>query len=127
KRNGYQRRIPYVYSTPYVSDDPHAFAELGYGSGNDQGGQDEKAARGKLVWRNDDHHITVTLTGDYTRTDETSSPVTLLTASTTGTFNAAYNDCLAGVTIANVSGPLICGARAQVGTGLFGANLNPAT
>ena len=125
KRNGYEKRIPYVSTTPYVSDDPHAFAQLGYGSGDNQGGQNETAARGKLVWRND--HITLTLTGDYTRTDETSSPVTLLQASTTGTFNTVYNDCLAGVTIANVSGPLICGARAQFGTGLFGANLNPAT
>jgi iron complex outermembrane receptor protein len=126
KRNGYQTRIPYVSSTPYVSDDPHAFAQLGYGSGNDQGGQDEKAARGKLVWHGD-NHVTVTLAGDYSRTDETSSPVTLLQASTTGTFNLAYNDCLAGLTIPNVSSPLICGARAQVGTGLFGANLNPST
>src|SRR5665213_258673 len=46
---------------------------------------------------------------------------------TIGTFNRAYNDCLAVLTIASVSSPLICGARAQVGTGLFGANLNPAT
>jgi len=126
KRDGYQKRIPYVSPTPYVSDSPYAFAQLGYASGNDQGGQDEKTARGKLVWHGD-NHITVTLTGDYSRTDETSSPVTLLRASTTGTFNLAYNDCLAGLTIASVSSPLICGARAQVGTGLFGANLNPAT
>jgi iron complex outermembrane receptor protein len=126
KRDGYQKRIPYVSPTPYVSDSPYAFAQLGYASGNDQGGQDEKTARGKLVWHGD-NHVTVTLAGDYSRTDETSSPVTLLQASTTGTFNAAYNGCLAGLTIANVSGPLICGARAQVGTGLFGANLNPAT
>jgi iron complex outermembrane receptor protein len=127
KRNGYQTRIPYISSTPYVSDSPYAFGQLGYGSlGNDQGGQDEKTARGKLVWHGD-NHVTLTLAGDYSRTDETSSPVTLLQASTTGTFNLAYNDCLAGLTIPNVSGPLICGARAQVGTGLFGANLDPAT
>jgi iron complex outermembrane receptor protein len=127
KRNGYQTRIPYVSSTPYVSDSPYAFGQLGYGSlGNDQGGQDEKTARGKLVWHGD-NHVTLTLAGDYSRTDETSSPVTLLQASTTGTFNLAYNDCLAGLTIPNVSSPLICNARAQVGTGLFGANLDPAT
>jgi len=126
KRNGYEKRVPFVSATPVVSDPPNAFAQLGYGSGDNQGGQDETAARAKLVWHNGDH-VTLTLTGDYTRTDETSSPVTLLQASTTGTFNTVYNDCLAGITIANVSGPLICGARAQFGTGLFGANLNPST
>lgn len=125
-RDGYQKRIPYVSATPYVSDDPRAFAHLSYDSGDNQGGHDETAARGKLLWRSNDD-LTVTLTGDYTRTDETSSPVTLLQASTTDTFNAAYNNCIAGVTVPFTSDPVICGTRAQFGTGLFGANLNPAT
>jgi iron complex outermembrane receptor protein len=126
KRDGYQKRIRYVSPTPYVSDDPQAFAHLNYDTGDDQGGQNETAVRGKLVWRND-NHLTVTLAGDYSRADETSAPSTLLQVSTTGTFNAAYNNCLAGVTVPNVSDPLICGARAQFGTGIYGANLNPAT
>jgi hypothetical protein len=65
--------------------------------------------------------------GDYSRTNETAAPSKLIQASTTGTFNSAYNSCIAGVTVPNGSDPLICGARAQFGTGIFGANLNPAT
>ena len=126
KRNGYQKRIDYNSPSPYVTDSPRAFSQLNYDSGTDQGGQNETAARGKLVWRND-KHLTVTLSGDYSRTDETSAPVTLLQAATTGTFNLAYNNCLAGITVPNVSDALICGPRAQFGTGIFGANLNPAT
>jgi iron complex outermembrane receptor protein len=126
KRNGYQKRIDYNSPTPYVTDSPRAFSHLNYDSGNDQGGQNESAIRGKLVWRGD-KHLTVTLSGDYARTDETSAPVTLLQAATTGTFNLAYNNCLAGITVPNVSDAVICGPRAQFGTGIFGANLNPAT
>ena len=126
RRNGYQKRIDYNSPTPYVTDSPHAFSQLNYDSGNDQGGQNETAVRGKLVWHND-KSLTLTLSGDYARTNETSAPVTLLQAATTGTFNLAYNNCLAGVTVPNVSNALICGPRAQYGTGLFGANLNPAT
>jgi iron complex outermembrane receptor protein len=126
RRDGYQKLIPYNSPTPYVTDGARAFSHLNYDSGTDMGGQNETAIRGKLAWRNDSG-LKVTLTGDYARTNETSAPVTLLQASTTGTFNLAYNNCLAGITAPNVSDAVICGPRAQFGTGIFGANLNPAT
>jgi iron complex outermembrane receptor protein len=77
-REGFQHRIPYRSSTPYVTDGSNAFVASGYGTGSDrQGGDNNWSIRGKLKWDNG-HGFKATLTGDYTSVDQDSTANTVL-------------------------------------------------
>src|ERR1700730_10144951 len=116
KREGYQRRIPYVQTNaggtgagipdcttatcPYVVDSPQQFPAAGYESGSTQGGVGKWAARGKIVFRaNDD--VKFTVTGDYLHVDQTASPNTVLSIQSPqlagGSLGTLANLCLVGV------------------------------
>lgn len=93
KRNGYQRRIPYVQNNvggtgagipdcttvtcPYVVDAPQQFPAAGYQSASTQGGVGKWSTRGKIVFHvNDD--VKFTVAGDYLNVDQSASPNTVL-------------------------------------------------
>lgn len=75
-RDGYYRRIPYTQSTPFVTDRNEDFREAGYSTSDDEGGEDIWSTRVKLMYRGD--RVTVRLTGDYTRVDQSSLPNSVL-------------------------------------------------
>lgn len=137
-QDGYQRRIPYPSPTPYVSDPIDAFKNSGTEAFSTSGGIDEQVVRAKLVWRPSDA-VTVTVTGDWTHSDQGESPESVLYTVTTGpnaVFGALYNACIQGSSFVATeplgmafaaNAPLVCGPRATVGTGLWQANLNPNT
>jgi iron complex outermembrane receptor protein len=116
KREGYQRRIPYVQTNPggtgagipdcttatcpYVVDAPQQFPAAGYGSGSTQGGVGKWAARGKIVLLANDA-VKLTMSGDYLHVDQTASPNTVLSIQSpqlaAGSLGTLANLCLVGV------------------------------
>jgi iron complex outermembrane recepter protein len=76
-RQGYQRRIPYVSPTPFVTDGFTNFPAAGYGGGNRQGGDNSWSMRGKLRWDNGGA-VRATFSADYTNVDQDSTPNTVL-------------------------------------------------
>jgi iron complex outermembrane receptor protein len=116
KREGYQRRIPYVQNNaggtgagipdcttatcPYVVDAPQQFPAAGYESGSTQGGVGKWAARGKIVFLASDD-IKFTASGDYLHVDQTASPNTVLSIQSPqlggGSLGGLADACLAGV------------------------------
>jgi iron complex outermembrane receptor protein len=128
-QDGYQRRIPYPSTTPYVTDPVGALHNAGSNEAFDtQGGTDQQVIRGKLLWRVADG-LTATVTGDWTHTNQPATANTVLETVTTGpsaVFGAFYNLCLLGVQFVPTA-PLVCGPRNTVGTPLWQANLNPNT
>jgi iron complex outermembrane receptor protein len=125
-QDGYQVRIPYPSSIPYVSDPVGAFKNSGTETFNTQGGTNQQVIRAKVVWKASDS-VTATFSGDWTHTNQPSTASTVLATVTTGpsaVFGAFYNACLLGQAPGNA---LVCGPRATVGTGIWQANLNPNT
>ena len=127
-QDGYQRRIPYPSSTPYVSDPVGDLKNAGTEAFDTRGGTDQQMIRGKVLWKPSDS-VTATFTGDWTHTNQPSTASTVLQTVTTGpnaAFGAFYNDCIQGIMF-SPNAPLACGRRATVGTALWQANLNPNT
>jgi iron complex outermembrane receptor protein len=127
-RDGYEKRIPYPSPTPYVSDPVGAMKSSGTEAFDTQGGQNQQVVRAKLLWRASDS-VKVTLTADWTHTDQPSTASTVLATNVSGptaVFGAFYNLCLEGVPFVPTAA-LVCGPRNTVGTPLWQANLNPAT
>jgi iron complex outermembrane receptor protein len=125
-RDGYQKRIPFESSVPYVTDPATAFGNNGTETFSTEGGQGEDAMRAKFLWKAADK-VNVTLAGDWTHVDESSVPESLLAtitapqtgvAPTTALFGEFYNLCLLGVFPAPQAPS--CG-----NPNLKGANLNP--
>jgi iron complex outermembrane receptor protein len=122
-RDGYQRRIPYPSTTPYVTDPPNTFGNNGTDTFSSQGGQGEYDFRSKVLWKVADK-INVTAAADWTHIDESSVPESLLatiTAPQAGVpgsaalFGLFYNLCINGL-----FPPPTCG-----NPNIKGANLNP--
>ncbi len=127
-RDGYQKRIPYQSSTPYVSDPLGAFHNAGTEAFNTQGGQNQQTVRGKLLWKASDS-VTATFGADWTHTNQPGVATTVLQPITSGpsaAFGLFYNLCLQGVPFVPTAS-LVCGPRGAVGTSIWQANLNPAT
>jgi iron complex outermembrane receptor protein len=123
-QDGYQKRIPYPSTTPYVSDPVGALHSSGTQTFDTQGGTNQQVLRAKLVWKASDS-VTATFTGDWTHTNQPSTASTVLQTITSGpnaVFGAFYNACLLGAAPGNA---LVCGPRGVVGTSLWQANLNP--
>tara|TARA_B110001454_G_scaffold177183_1_gene169571 strand:+ start:5381 stop:7822 length:2442 start_codon:yes stop_codon:yes gene_type:complete len=116
-RDGYQKRIRFNAPYAFVNDDPQAFAHSSYDAHDTLGGKNRQALRGKLLWK-PSSDLKITLASDYSHENESGSPTSLISTSTTGTFNSTYNSCLDGT-----GNPVLCGPRSQVGTGLFGTNV----
>jgi iron complex outermembrane recepter protein len=76
-RQGYQRRVPFISATPFVTDGFTNFPAAGYGGGNRQGGDNNWSLRGKLRWDNGSN-FKATLSADYGNIDQDSTPNTVL-------------------------------------------------
>jgi iron complex outermembrane receptor protein len=129
-RDGYEKRIPYPTTTPYVSDPVGAMHSSGTETFDTQGGQNEQIARAKLQWRPTDS-LVATLTVDWTHTNQPSTASTVLQtitdpANPNAIFGPIFNACLLGIPFAPTAA-LVCGPRNTVGTPLWQANLNPAS
>ena len=129
-QDGYQRRIAYPSTTPYVTDPPGVLHAADNETFDTQGGSNEQVVRAKLLWKASDS-VTATFTGDWTHTNQPSTANTVLESVTSGptaVFGAIYNACLLGIPFAGPTlSPLVCGPRNVVGTSLWQANLNPNT
>jgi len=127
-QDGYQRRIPYPSPTPYVSDPVGELKNAGTETFDTRGGSNEQVIRGKVLWQASDS-VKATFTGDWTHTNQPSTASTVLQTVTTGptaAFGLFYNDCIQGIKFSPTA-PLVCGPRANFGTALWQANLNPNT
>jgi iron complex outermembrane receptor protein len=125
-QEGYQKRIPYPSDVPYVTDPIGALKMAGTQTFDTRGGTNEEVVRGKLLWLASDA-IKATFIGDWTHTDQPSTASTVLQTVTTGpnaVFGAIYNACVQGIAF-QPDAPLVCGPRANFGTSLWRANLNP--
>jgi iron complex outermembrane receptor protein len=128
-QDGYQKRIPYPSPTPYVTDPQGALHDAGNEAFDTQGGTDQQVMRVKVLWRASDA-VTATFTGDWTHTNQpatANNALETLTGQKGPGFGLFYNDCLQGIAFAPTFPTLVCGARNNVGTPLWQANLNPAT
>jgi iron complex outermembrane receptor protein len=122
-RDGYQKRIPYASSVPYVETPVSEFPNGGLDTFSTEGGQGEDVLRSKILWKAADG-FTVTWTGDWTHVNESSVPESLLTTITAPQppgvpvsaplFGLFYNLCINGVFTP------VCGRP-----NIAGANLNP--
>ncbi len=113
KRDGYQRRIPYVQTNvngsagipdcttptcPYLVDSANAFPAAGYGGGSTQGGVNKWSVRGKVVFLISDS-LKLTATADYLNVDQSASANTVLGINALpGGLSGISNLCLLGVT-----------------------------
>jgi iron complex outermembrane receptor protein len=123
-RDGYQQRIPYPSTTPYVTDAANTFGNNGTDTFSTQGGQGEYALRSKILWKAADT-VNVTMAGDWTHVDESSVPESLLATITApqppgvpasaALFGLFYNLCINAL-----FPPPTCG-----NPNIKGANLNP--
>jgi iron complex outermembrane receptor protein len=125
-RDGYQQRIPYPSTTPYVTDPPSTFGNNGTDTFSTEGGQGEDVIRTKFLWRAAEN-VKVTVAGDWTHVNESSVPESLLAtitapqtgvAPTTALFGEFYNLCIIGVFPAPQAPS--CG-----NPNIKGSNLNP--
>ena len=82
-QDGYQRRIPYPSTTPYVSDPVGALNSSGTEAFDTQGGTNQQVVRAKVQWRASDA-LTATFTADWTHTDQPSTASTALQTITSG-------------------------------------------
>jgi iron complex outermembrane receptor protein len=122
-RDGYQKRIPYPSTVPYVTDPSNTFGNGGSDTFSTEGGQGENVLRSKVLWKAADK-VNVTFTADWTHIDESSVPESLLATitapqppgvpPTAALFGLFYNLCIAGHFTP------VCG-----NPNLAGANLNP--
>lgn len=100
RRDGYLHRLPFPGS--YITDPLTAVPRSGYDTNVTEGGENQWAVRGKLLWKAGPR-LRVTLTGDYQRVDQPGTASTLLRvlANDGGPptypgelFGSAYNLCV---------------------------------
>jgi iron complex outermembrane receptor protein len=125
KREGYQKRIPYPGGGAYVYD--NGFHSSGTGVSGADGGQGDWTLRGKLLWKASDK-LEVTLTGDYSKTDESGMASSLLQTHATqqdGLLGTLYNTCInlpSGLLDIIGLGGICNRPRGVVGTAIGGVN-----
>lgn len=123
QRRGFQRRVPYKSSTPYVQEAVTVFRESGYDIHDTAGGMNDWSVRSKVLWEPTDR-FTATFTGDYYKSDTSglpnviidvletfpgnfagpgapSVPFSALTPGTGSNFAGVYNFCI-GATQAQI-------------------------
>ena len=76
-RNGYMKRIPFPFDQPYLIEPSSIYKLAGYDTARREGGDDSWNGRIKLKW-DDGGRVRATVVGDYSRTDSTATPATLL-------------------------------------------------
>lgn len=125
-QKGYQKIIPFPGDTG-VSDE-YNFGIIPRNKENRRGSTDSFVFRGKLLWEASPD-LTLKIAGDYAKSKEQSSPITLVATDTdplapAPTYAAVYNTCISAPGLVfNPGGPLaflgpICGPR---GGGVPGA------
>jgi len=124
RRDGYQKRLRFPGSEAFVNDIGHFNTtknQLTYG---DAAGA-ENAVNGRIKAEyivSDD--LTLTFSADYTDTDESAAPSTLISVDNTASLASLYNTCISldTATLDGIGLGAVCGTRATIGTALAGAN-----
>jgi iron complex outermembrane receptor protein len=120
-RDGYQKRIPYVSSVPYVETPISEFPNGGTETFSTEGGEGEYVLRSKVLWKAAEN-LNVTWTGDWTHVDESSVPESLLATitapqpgvpPTAALFGLFYNLCINGEFVPGCGRPSISGANSS--------------
>jgi iron complex outermembrane receptor protein len=120
-RDGYQKRIPYESSVPYVETPISEFPNGGTETFSTEGGEGEYVLRSKVLWKAADN-LNVTWTGDWTHVDESSVPESLLATitapqpgvpATAALFGLFYNLCINGEFVPGCGRPSISGANSN--------------
>ncbi|MDB5690537.1 MAG: TonB-dependent receptor [Sphingomonas bacterium] len=123
-RQGYLKRIPFPSTAPYVTDGFTSFPAAGYDTSDNEGGDDTWNTRVKLKWDNGGP-LSVTLSGDYSKTDSNSIANTLI-KSRQDVFAGWYNACINNTATSILTTPLpfiaaLCAApRSSVQGGVSG-------
>jgi iron complex outermembrane receptor protein len=120
-RDGYQKRIPYVSSVPYVETPISEFPNGGTETFSTEGGEGEYVLRSKVLWKAAEN-LNFTWTGDWTHVDESSVPESLLATitapqagvpPTAALFGLFYNLCINGEFVPGCGRPSISGANSS--------------
>lgn len=104
-RDGYQKRVPYPSTTPFVTDNPRSLPQSGYETASREGSQNEWTLRGKLLWEASDR-FRVTLGGDYMRINQSSmaNSVLAVTSGVPGPFAGLAANNIPGTALDVVTG-----------------------
>ncbi len=126
-RDGYERRIPYPGPHNFVTETGAFGAPFPPGGDDRQGNVNTRQARLKLLFTPSED-LRVTLSADFTRSDEEGMPFTIIKAdgNVPGSLGQLYNTCISlPVSVLNSFGlSAVCGPRAEVGTPLAGVNVD---
>jgi iron complex outermembrane receptor protein len=76
-RRGFQKRVPYEGPETFVQESPRIYRESGYDADDYAGGANDWTIRGKALWEPTDR-LTVTLSGDYYKSDTSGLPNVIL-------------------------------------------------
>jgi iron complex outermembrane receptor protein len=76
-RRGFQKRVPYEGPENFVQEGPRIYRESGYDTDDYAGGANDWTIRGKVLWEPTDR-LTVTLSGDYYKSDTSGLPNVIL-------------------------------------------------
>ncbi len=92
RRDGYMERIPFPGVASFNNPPTTSFKGIGYKGGlGDEGGENNWSVRGKVVWK-DGGPFRLSLSGDYSLTDQEAMPNTLIKTVPfvfAGTYNCA--------------------------------------
>jgi iron complex outermembrane recepter protein len=110
KRDGYQRRIPFPFTTPVTTESANQFPAAGYGSSDREGGINQWSTRAKMVIEPNEV-FKLTLAGDYQNVDQSASPNTVMRINTLGPGGFPFYDlCVLGAFDGPAQGQ-VCGPR----------------
>jgi len=130
RRDGYQQRLKFPGSDAYINDIGNFNStknQMSYG--DTAGAENGINGRIKAVYTaNSD--LTLTFSADYTDTDESAAPSTLISVDSNASLASLYNTCISldVATLEAIGLGAACGPRAGVSTRLAGVNTddNPA-
>ena len=126
RKDGYQKRIPYPGSEQFISD-VGKFNTIGnqQSYGDEAGAENAINGRFKALYTPSDD-LTVTFSADFTETNESAAPSTLVAVDPEASLGSLYNTCISldVATLDAIGLGTECGPRATVGTALAGANVD---
>lgn len=124
RRDGYQQRVRFPGSENFVNDIGKFNTVKNQTSNGDKAGQENSInGRFKALYTPSDD-VSITFSADFTETDETAAPSSLVAVNTEASLASLYNTCISldVATLDSIGLAAACGARGTVGTSFAGAN-----
>lgn len=126
RRDGFQQRIPFPGSELFVTD-ARKFVTIGnqQSYGDEAGAENGINGRFKALYTLSDD-VNITFSADFTETDESAAPSSLIAIDPNASLGSLYNTCISldVATLQSIGLGAACGPRATLGTGLAGVNVD---